>query len=105
MGAETFENSIGKSEGVQTAQEAWEEVHSNALYMKGHGGYTGTIAEKDSFEQRNDGKPVATSALREWIDEDGRDNDKWGPAYMVTVCMSEIDQTVIGWAFYGSASS
>jgi len=33
----------------RTAEEAFRNAVSNAQYQCGHGGYTGTIAEKDSF--------------------------------------------------------
>ena len=45
MGAETFEIfGYGK-----TAREAFSAAREDAQYEHGHGGYTGTIAEKDSY--------------------------------------------------------
>jgi hypothetical protein len=45
MGAETFETfGYGK-----TAQEAFSVARKDAQYEHGHGGYTGTIAEKQNF--------------------------------------------------------
>ena len=45
MGATTFFN-IGKG---ATAQEVFDRLHQQALYQHGHGGYTGTIAEKSTY--------------------------------------------------------
>lgn len=45
MGATTFETySLGK-----TPQEAWNRATEEACYYHGHGGYTGTVAEKPGF--------------------------------------------------------
>ena len=58
MGATTFFN-IGKG---ATAQEAFDRLHQQALYQHGHGGYTGTIAEKSTYTlfQRPKGMRRAT---------------------------------------------
>ena len=45
MGASNFVT-IGKG---KTAQEAFDRLTQKAGYYHGHGGYTGTIAEKRSF--------------------------------------------------------
>lgn len=45
MGASQFQEvATGRD-----AREAFSKAVSEALYMNGHGGYTGSIAEKDSF--------------------------------------------------------
>lgn len=45
MGANDFETTaLGRTPG-----EAFDAAHAEALYMDGHGGYTGTIAEKPGF--------------------------------------------------------
>lgn len=80
MGAEQF---IEESDG-KTAKEAFFKAVEQALYDYGHRGYTGTIAEKDSFVMI----PLPTSDCRsprayaqKLIDEgDARIDDKWGPA-------------------------
>lgn len=78
MGASTFEVvARGK-----TAQEAFNSAVSQAQYESGHGGYTGTIAEKRSFTmiplpQGRDPRDF----INELIDKaDPRIDDKWGPA-------------------------
>jgi hypothetical protein len=45
MGAETFEE---RGEG-KSAQEVFDKLVEEAAYDHGHGGYTGTIAEKSEF--------------------------------------------------------
>ena len=45
MGAEQFDH-IGRG---KTVQEAFDNAVKEAQYDYGHAGYTGTIAEKDSF--------------------------------------------------------
>jgi len=47
MGASNFVN-IGKG---KTAQVAFDRLVEQAGYWHGHGGYTGTIAEKDGFTE------------------------------------------------------
>ena len=46
MGANTFET-VGRG---KTAQAAFTAAKSHAQWERGHGGYTGTIAEKHCFE-------------------------------------------------------
>jgi len=78
MGGSTF---MVTAEG-KTANDAFKIARQNALYEYGHRGYTGTIAEKDSFIMID--LPKGKNA-REYADElidnsDERIDDKWGPA-------------------------
>ena len=45
MGAMNYEN-VGKG---KTAREVFDRLNDDAKWEHGHGGYTGTIAEKDSY--------------------------------------------------------
>ena len=80
MGAVTFETlAFGK-----TAEEAFSKAVEDARHTHGHGGYTGTIAEKDTFEvipeREHKGRQKRTVA-RELIEEgDKRIQSKRGPA-------------------------
>lgn len=80
MGAVPFETlAFGK-----TADEAFSNAVKDAKHMHGHGGYTGTIAEKTSFtvipESEHTGRQKRTVA-RELIEEgDNRIQRKRGPA-------------------------
>ncbi len=64
------------------AREAFISAVREAQYECGHGGYTGTIAEKHSFNviALKEGLEPREYA-RELIDNrDSRIDDKWGPA-------------------------
>ena len=100
MGACEFVN-VAKG---KTAKDAFSQVVSEAQYESGHGGYTGTIAEKSAFKMVTDHK---ASTLREASDlaerllneEDDKYGDKWGPCGCIRV--GETDTYV----FFGWASS
>lgn len=96
MGANTFSlTAKGK-----TAREAFEAAVAQAQYENGHGGYTGTIAEKSGFVMI--ALPAGRKAggyAQELIEKnDLRIEDKWGPAG----CIALGDNT---WYFFGWASS
>jgi hypothetical protein len=111
MGGEYYYvTSIGAS-----AQEAFNKAVADARYQHGHGGYTGTIAEKNEFIVLDDnyifsksqeikdlyanfksavrGRADIASELDDWLG-----GSKWGPAW----CIQIKDNT---WAFFGWASS
>jgi hypothetical protein len=94
MGAVVFYNEvIGKS-----AKEAFENARENALYANGHGGYTGTIGEKNSFVMIDfpKGKEPYQYA-DELIDAgDSRIEDKWGPAGCFKLAKNKF--YFFGWA-------
>ena len=78
MGATTFFCLVkGK-----TAKNAFEDARYYARYEHGHGGYTGTIAEKNSFVMipvPDDTTPFQYA--EKLIDDcDPRVDDKWGDA-------------------------
>lgn len=96
MGADTF---IQAAKG-KTAQEAFASAVAEAQYQHGHGGYTGTLAQKHDFVQiavPADKEPRAFAG--ELIEaSDPRIDDKWGPAG----CIALSDGL---WLFFGWASS
>lgn len=96
MGADNFRvRAKGK-----TAQEAFLTAVDNARYQHGHGGYTGTIAEKHEFVEvpvPPEFKDAPRDFVRKLEDED-RFGDKWGPAGCVKVADGE-------YVFFGWASS
>ena len=79
MGAESFcEKVTGHN-----ASQAFNNAQVEARYDYGNAGYTGTIAEKDSY-QMCDPTPDGLTP-EEWADtlsgrEDHFSDDKWGPA-------------------------
>jgi hypothetical protein len=89
MGAEQYVD-IGR--GKDMVDAFWKVVEAS-LYENGHGGYTGTIAEKGSVREikvtvpqeyidKHDGDLVWASEDYAWelINEDGFWDDKWGPS-------------------------
>lgn len=94
MGAEQFTHSArGK-----TAKEAFENARKEALHDYGHSGYSGTIAEKNSFIEI----PLPLGyEVGEYIDKlfetnDRRIDDKWGPAGCIKV--KDGLYSFFGWA-------
>jgi hypothetical protein len=107
MGACDFQNFVAESDDIKTAQQAFDHIVSHACYMHGHGGYTGTIAEKmefDMLQQAAVDRDTADDLVRKELDHHGSDKftDKWGPAGCVRV---EDPEHGNGWMFFGYASS
>jgi len=75
MGGEYFENTYV---GTESPSEAFHKLVTNEQWEHGHGGYTGTIAEKTGFKMLE--KPIGQS-IDSFIDENIGRNDKWGPAF------------------------
>lgn len=98
MGAMQFEH---WAEG-KDAKDAFNKAIEEAYYDWGHSGYTGTIAEKDSFimiEVPEDFKEKPHDYVEYLLyGDDERISDKWGPAGCIEI---EKGQYV----FFGWASS
>ena len=94
MGAEVFYH---RATGA-TPQEAFNAAVQEAQYNWGHGGYTGSIAEKDSFTMIEVPEGRHPHAFAEELVEDGdeRVDDKWGPAGCVKI--GENAYLFFGWA-------
>jgi hypothetical protein len=83
-----------------TVQQAFNEAVEEACHEHGHGGYTGSIAEKSSFVRiplPKDTKPHV-EANRLIDEDDDRISDKWGPAGVFELGKGR-------WMFFGWASS
>ena len=98
MGATEF---VTRGNGA-TAEEAFAAARDEAQYMYGHGGYSGTIAEKGSFTMMERGRRYSSEEGVKYVDllldaNDRRIADKWGPAG----CIQLEDN---GWLFFGHAS-
>lgn len=96
MGAQPFQTI---AEG-KTADAAFDDAVSNALHYHGHGGYTGTIAEKSEFEMvsvvpmnPSDAHSLASQLVNEG---DPRIDDKHGPAGCIPLDTGEF--LFFGWA-------
>lgn len=96
MDAQEFQTS---SQG-KTAKEAFANAISEAQYESGHGGYTGTIAEKHTFVMIvcPDGIVPHKYANQLLDDGDSRIEDKWGPAGCISLGSDK-------YLFFGWASS
>lgn len=90
MGATDFST---KASGT-TARKAFKQARDDAAFQHGHGGYTGTIAEKHDFEMI---AALKGETIRETVDRLIEGNDKFGPAYCLD--MGEGD-----FLFFGLAS-
>ena len=78
MGADVF---MITATGV-SARDAFTNARQEALHYSGHGGYTGTIAEKQDFTviSLKEGHEPHEYADELIVDCDPRINNKWGPA-------------------------
>lgn len=105
MGAcDFYTNGKGNS-----AKEAFNAAVDQMQWDRGHGGYTGTIAEKSSFVMITppspfsaDEKEAAQQAMQLaeqlMADDDKRIEDKWGPAGCIKYASDK-------YLFFGWASS
>ncbi len=83
-----------------TAQNAFNQAVADAAYEHGHGGYSGTIAEKQTFTLVKVPEGITADEFVEqcMADENHVARDKWGPA----AC---IDLGGGLYRFFGLASS
>jgi hypothetical protein len=103
MGGEIFESTgIGES-----AEKVFKKLVEEAQWEHGHGGYTGTIAEKDGFIMLQ--KPAGIS-VEEFVEEKIDENEKWGPAFSIELTGEDAEKYLKGrkgrvFKFFGWASS
>ena len=97
------------------AQEAFTSAVKKAQWDFGHGGYTGTIAEKSNFTMASE-NPLLPEAANHLVNSltDTKYSSKWGPAgcveLMSSVTYLETDSTIQKsktkrFIFFGWASS
>jgi hypothetical protein len=100
MGAEFF----GTYSKGKTAREAFTKVKNKAYHNYGHGGYTGSIAEKNTFTVFDvpEGFTPAEYAAKMIKEDDSKVSDKWGPAGCIFI-RRDNDENV--YLFFGWASS
>lgn len=96
MGAQDFQET---SKGG-TINEAFENAVEQARHEHGHGGYTGTIAEKHDFTEIKCLPDKTPQQMMDLVmeDDDHWAQDKWGPAAAIQTGENE-------WTFFGWASS
>lgn len=101
MGASVFFSTANGS----SAKEAFKVACDEAAWEYGHGGYTGTIAEKDSFVMCGDTVYPSYNEAYEFANslvdkDDKRISDKWGPAG----CVKYTSGNRTSFLFFGWAS-
>ncbi len=109
MGAQDF---CAFAQG-SSLEAAFRAAHQQATYEHGHGGYSGTLAEKTgavAVEHRPQTLESAQARADELLSaDDERISDKWGPAGAIPVCApaddDKPDAPIIGWLLFGWASS
>lgn len=110
MGAAVFEQYADGTDVVV----AFADARRAAADEHGHGGYSGTLAEKDNYvvvTHQSMSLDQARQLARDLIDrQDRRINDKWGPAGAIPVRSSTVQADTVrtspdGWLFFGWASS
>ena len=74
---------------ISDVKKAFREAVSEAKYERGHGGYTGTIAEKSDYKVRSHNSMTKQQAFA-FADSDIDHNQKWGPAFAVPVSESQV---------------
>ena len=96
MGAEIFYHTVAGD----TVKAAFKNAVEEACHDYGHAGYTGTIAEKDSYIVIDcpDGIKPEQYADQLINEDDERIEDKWGPAGAIKIKDGY-------WLFFGWASS
>lgn len=86
MGANEFHN---LAEGPDVAT-AFSNAYDQAVHEHGHGGYSGSLAEKRDYVvmvQQPVSQVAAYALARQFLeDQDERIDDKWGPAGAIPVC-------------------
>jgi hypothetical protein len=82
----------------KTAQQAFNEAKKKAGYESGHGGYTGTIIEKDDFITIKCPKNKKPDDFAYELMENGdsRIDDKWGSAGCIK--FDDDKYLFFGWA-------
>ena len=91
----------------KNAKAAFNTAVEDARYEHGHGGYTGSIAEKSGFVMIDNpgGTPESAEELADKMLREGdkRTDDKWGPAGCIK--LRDLDDGLKEYLFFGYASS
>jgi hypothetical protein len=99
MGATNFTTTVEVKTDVKTA---FHDAKESAAWENGHGGYTGTIAEKGSFINMGTAADIdsAYKKAQDFMDaDDARISDKWGPAGAITFPHKGKNYVIFfGWA-------
>ena len=105
MGAEFFKTLV---KGQDSPDEAFKYAVAQAEYDHGHSGYTGTIAEKDTYKviKTVSSEEEAYRLANEILDQDTSDVcDKWGPAGFIRIVSETNPDSKPMFLFFGWAST
>jgi len=99
MGAQDFQIYATES----TSKKAFKKAVEESLYSYGHGGYTGTIAEKSTFTMASL-TVLPEEKAHQLINATVNTTygDKWGPAGCIQI--QTADKQLNTYIFYGWAS-
>ena len=82
-----------KDQPAKDVTAKWRQIHDQAQYNDGHGGYSGSFAEKPTIAFPP--QEFATDAdAEEWVCDN---NDKWGPVDAVKVREPALHWYIGGW--------
>lgn len=101
MGAQQFE----EYEAGEDVGEAFSKATDHARFMYGHGGYSGTLAEKFEYVMLSSvpRTMAEAEAFMRTPEAEVATDDKWGPAGAIRVV--DPERKLNGWLFFGWASS
>lgn len=96
MGASPFY----ETSWIPDLDEAFDEAHAQACHLEGRGGYSGSLAEKNSVIAIRDAGVLPFDEARKFAEElilkdDARIGDKWGPAGAIPITLSEAQRREI----------
>jgi hypothetical protein len=100
MGGEYYSRTV-QAKTDEEAVAAFENIRESCLYESGHGGYTGTFAEKEEIKILPPPPCRRTPAqerefwTREELDEFAQEQDKWGDAFGGKI--NETEYYLCGW--------
>ena len=94
MGASTFSNTVTRTDQINTPRKAFDVAVEQAQYDHGHSGYSGSIAEKSTFDVV---KPREGESNHQCIERglEHEFSDKWGPAGCI---VTDQAYHFFGWA-------
>lgn len=106
MGATWFEQVGITNSTDEGPKDVFDRLVQDARWEYGHGGYSGTIAEKHGFTHiprpARKSAHATADALRKSAPADHPVHDKWGPAVCVTLSPAETTKLK---RLYGRAGS
>lgn len=76
------------------AKKVFNDLVDRHKFEDGHGGYTGTIAEKGSYGFKMVAQPMPMDAAHKLADTMIDDADKWGPAFCIPITGTGAEKVI-----------